>query len=273
MVVDGPDPESVAMLRQERDERVRHVVNDVPRGGGEARNVGVRAARGQWVAFLDDDDEWMPSRLVDQVAALPPGTDDKVVAFCRSVVRSPSGDVVWPRRGPSAGEHVSDYLFSRRSLFAGEGGLQTSAIIAPRSLLLAVPFDPTLPRYQDTDWVLRACAAGAVLRYCATPLSIWHVEEDRPSIARAHAADWEYALAWIRQRRALVTPRAYASFLLIRGGGLSATALSPRGAAAVVVEALAHGRPTLVPLLVFGAKWALPGAVRRWVRRILVFRR
>ena len=273
VVVDGPDEATVEVLRAQSDERVRYLVNERSLGGGEARNVGVRAARGHWVALLDDDDEWLPYRLAEQLANLSDVDETQVVAFCRIVVRSPHGDAVWPRRAPSAGEHVSDYLFTRRSLFAGEGGIQTSAIIAPRTLLAAVPFDPALSRYQDTDWVLRACAAGAKLRYCEVPLSIWHVEEARSSIASRHARDWEYALRWIQERRALVTPRAYASFLLIRGGGLSAAALSPRGAVAVLREALLHGRPGPMSVLLFAGKWLLPAPVRHRVRRLVSLRR
>lgn len=269
VVVDGPDLGTETYLRQEADPRIRHLVNPQSLGGAEARNVGISAARGDWVALLDDDDEWLPGRLERHVAKLPDPGGVPVIGFTRMIVRTPHGDYTWPRRAPRPGEHVSDYLFVRSSLFAGEGGVQTSAIIAPRSLFQAVPFDRALPRFQDTDWLLRATAAGATLELFDEPLSIWHAEQQRDSIASLHATDWGYADRWIRDRRALVTPRAYAAFLLIRGGDLTANALSPRGAVRMAVEAFRGGRPTLTPVLLFAGKWALPRPVRRWIRALV----
>lgn len=266
VVVDGPDPETEALLREQTDQRIRFIVNETSLGGSEARNVGIRSATGDWIALLDDDDEWLPERLARQLDELPNDNDRPLLAFCRTVVRAPHGDYIWPRRRPARGEHVSEFLFARRSLFAGEGGIQTSAIIAPRSLFMSIPFDRMLPRYQDTDWVLRACAAGAELHYTSSALSIWHHQEARQSIGSAYARDWRYSLDWIRERRNLVTPIAYASFLLIRGGDLTAAALSPRGALAVATEAFRHGRPTLPALLLFVGKWVLPPAIRRRLR-------
>jgi glycosyltransferase involved in cell wall biosynthesis len=266
VVVDGSDPESERVLREQTDTRIRCIVNPQSVGGSAARNQGIRAATGDWIALLDDDDEWLPERLARHLTQLPPPDAGKVLGFCRTIVRAPHGDYLWPRRAPAPMEQISDFLFARRSWFAGEGGIQTSAIVAPRSLFLAVPFDETLPRYQDTDWVLRACAAGAQLQYTSSPLSIWYHQEARPTIGRAYAKDWQYSLEWIRARRHLVTRRAYASFLLIRGGDLTAAALSPRGALAVAREAFLHGRPSLLPLLVFGGKWIVPARARRRLR-------
>jgi glycosyltransferase involved in cell wall biosynthesis len=270
VVVDGRDPVTEALLAAEPDPRIRAVVNEVSVGGGEARNIGIRAATGTWIGLLDDDDEWLPTRIERQLAALGPETArDDVIAFSRMIVRTPHGDYVWPRRGPAIGEPVSEYLFLRRSLFAGEGGIQTSSIMAPRALFLAVPFDPALPRYQDTDWLLRAAAGGATLRYCAETLTVWHAEQPRVSIARRHARDWAYARQWIADRRPLVTPRAYAAFLLIRGGGLTAAARNPGAGLGMLVEAFRHGRPTVTTVLLFLGKWVIPVGLRRSLRATL----
>jgi glycosyltransferase involved in cell wall biosynthesis len=55
------------------DRRVRVVRLERPRGTAAARNAGLAATTGELVAFLDDDDEWLPGKLARQLAALPAG--------------------------------------------------------------------------------------------------------------------------------------------------------------------------------------------------------
>jgi glycosyltransferase involved in cell wall biosynthesis len=64
VVVDDGSGEPVAeRLEQLRDPRVRVIRHETSRGVARARNAGVEAADGEWVAFLDDDDFWAPQKL------------------------------------------------------------------------------------------------------------------------------------------------------------------------------------------------------------------
>ena len=47
-----------------------HLKNEQSLGGGGARNRGIENARGEYIAFLDDDDEWLPGKLKPQVELL-----------------------------------------------------------------------------------------------------------------------------------------------------------------------------------------------------------
>ena len=60
-------PEVVAAWK---DERVRYISHSVNRRQSGALNTGIENARGEYVAFLDDDDEWLPIKLGNQIAAL-----------------------------------------------------------------------------------------------------------------------------------------------------------------------------------------------------------
>lgn len=66
---DGSSPATLSRLCawEQRDGRVRYLRFE-PRAGypGPARNLGVAESRGDWVAFLDDDDEWLPDKLARQ---------------------------------------------------------------------------------------------------------------------------------------------------------------------------------------------------------------
>ena len=50
-----------------KDDRLRYIQHDYNKGGCEARNTGIRIARGEYIAFLDDDDEWLPNKLELQI--------------------------------------------------------------------------------------------------------------------------------------------------------------------------------------------------------------
>src|SRR5438105_11417977 len=63
VVVDGADPQTTEALETIDDARLRVVVQAQHVGGSEARNIGIRSSRGAWIAFLDDDDEWLPRKL------------------------------------------------------------------------------------------------------------------------------------------------------------------------------------------------------------------
>ena len=69
VVIDGPNGATEAALAQLTDERVHVVVNERSLGAGGARNRGGELARGAWLAFLDDDDEFLPDMLERMLAA------------------------------------------------------------------------------------------------------------------------------------------------------------------------------------------------------------
>lgn len=266
VVVDGPDPTTRTVLEAWHDRPLTVVVNETSVGGGEARNIGVRAARGEWIAFLDDDDEWLPRKLERQFEDLASAASSRVVGMSQLITRSPNADFVGPREAPRADEPLSEYLFVRSGWFKGGGRVQTSTLVVPRSLMLEVPFDAALPRYQETDWVLRAAHAGARLVMTMEPLSIWYVEESRTGITRSFDGDWRFALQWIRERRHLMTPRAYTSLMLVRVGGLAAAAREPAGAWVAWREARSVGRPRLRDVVLLLGKWILPSGLRRRLR-------
>jgi glycosyltransferase involved in cell wall biosynthesis len=67
VVDDGSQDETPARLAELGDSRLHVIRHESSRGVAAARNAGIRAARGRWVSFLDDDDVWSPRKLRSQV--------------------------------------------------------------------------------------------------------------------------------------------------------------------------------------------------------------
>src|SRR5260370_12535343 len=81
IVIDGDDPATERALEElvREDGRVRVIALATSVGGSDARNRGVDAASGEWVAFLDDDDEWLPGKLQAQLEAVTSSTAPVVI--------------------------------------------------------------------------------------------------------------------------------------------------------------------------------------------------
>ncbi|WP_336338317.1 glycosyltransferase family 2 protein [Haloarcula brevis] len=192
VVDDGSDDDTAAVAEAYDDERVRVLTHGTNRGVSAARNTGVEVAAGEYVAFLDSDDEWLPRKLERQLASLDGRGEEWVGAYCDVTAAglSPLGRLA---------AVVSERLF--RSAAPREGGrelaealLSLQVFMGPGSTLLvereavesAGGFDEGLSIYEDWDLVLRVLAAGK-LAYVDEPLAVTHFTGDAP--AEAYAAN------------------------------------------------------------------------------------
>jgi glycosyltransferase involved in cell wall biosynthesis len=272
VVIDGPDAPTRSALAAIGDARVRVVELPHSSGAPNARNVGAYEARARWTALLDDDDEWLPTKLAVQLELAQASPFTRPIVVSRLVNRTPRAEFVVPRRLPEAEEPISEYLAVRRGLFHGDGFIQTSTIMAPTELLRRVPFAVGLRRLQELDWTLRALREeGTGVAMAAKPLVVWHTDEDRPRVS--FDAPWEQQLAWIRESRELFTPRAYAALIMSVISAMAAPTGSSRAMWTLLREARAHGRPGLLDYVTFLQVWLVPQRLRRAVRDAVLGRR
>ena len=260
VVVDGADEETLAMLRHSPLPAVRSISFLEKVGSAEARNIAIRSAHGDWIAFLDDDDEWFPDKLERQSQAALGSSLKYPIVFSRVTVRTPSGDFIMPRRGPRQQETICDYLFRRRTIFPGEVLLQSSNLFAPRALFMEVPLRLGQRKWDDVDWLLRAQQIdGAGLEFIPEVLSIWHSEDSRrPTMSGS--LDWKYLFDWAVSNRTLFSPQAYSGVMLVRIAQEAARERASRFVWPILMQALRHGSPDLGQLLWF-LTGALPGSM------------
>lgn len=272
VIIDGPDAATVAALGEIGDERVRWVERETSGGAPAARNHGVDVATAEWVAFLDDDDEWLPEKLDTQLARAKASGVPLPIVGSRLYMRTPRAELIMPRRVPAPGEPISEYLAVRHGLFHGDGFIQTSTIMAPTVLLRKVPFADGLRRLQELDWTLRSLQEDGVdLIYAEEPLVIWYADENRPRIS--FDAPWKQSLDWLRETRPRVTPRAYAALAMSVVGSMAAASRSPRVFFDLLGEARRHGKPSVTDYVTFLQVWLVPAGPRRVVRDFFLSRR
>jgi glycosyltransferase involved in cell wall biosynthesis len=265
-VIDGPDPETVEALQRFRNDRLRMIHLSETVGGSEARNVGVRSARGKWIALLDDDDEWLPEKLERQWEAACSMTNAYAFVASRFIERNEGAERVLPRRMPGVGEPFSEYLFVRQGWQSGEGFLQTSTWFVSRALMLKAPFTRGLKRCQDLDWLLHAASQPNVeIRVVPDILTVFHHDEGRSRVSRL--ADWRFLYGWALANRPYFTPRAFSFFLATF---CVPSAAKQRESAAtfffLLRSCIALGRPDGKCLLLFLFCWCMPEARRRRMR-------
>ncbi len=244
VVIDGLDRATEKALAAIDDCRVKTICNEIPVGGSEARNLGIRRSRGQFIALLDDDDEWMPDKLSRQLEEAWKSEKKFPVTTCRLIARRPEGDAVWPARAMRPGESMSEYLLCREaSIRQGEGFIQTSTLLVPRALMLDVPFTASLPRHQDWDWLIRAAAhPGVEFLWVWEALVIYHIDTYRNSVSAARSP--APSLNWVNGN-GLVTPKARAYFYATQ---IAVRCQTPALLGSVVLKTLRYPRALLIAM-------------------------
>ena len=151
VVDDGSTDGTTASVAEFADHRIRLIRHERNRGGSAARNTGIRASSAPYVAFLDSDDEWLPTKLQRQLEVFARSDNEELgLVYTGAEWIFPNGRV-WLRI-PRPEVDLARALLTENVI--GE----TSVGMVRRSALDAIGrFDESLPSCQDMDLWLRIC--------------------------------------------------------------------------------------------------------------------
>jgi glycosyltransferase involved in cell wall biosynthesis len=137
------------------DRRIRYIQHQENKGGAAARNTGIKNSKGLYVAFLDDDDEWMPEKLKKQVEAFENSDDSVVLAFCGFEMRDENGKFLEARLPNQSGIIWPFNQVLHRSYI-----WTTTIMVRKKVALSGVLFDENLKKNQEWDFQLRLLKVG-----------------------------------------------------------------------------------------------------------------
>ncbi len=178
VVDDGSTDDTAGEVSRLEDPRVRLLGHPVNRGAQAARNTGIRAATGEYVAFLDSDDTWMPDKLERQITCLAAAEPEVGVVHAPCLVRVDDASLaraveVPPLRGVIYAE-----------LLASPGPVFPTLLVRRACLDAIGPLNESLRAYHEWDTVIRL-ARHFAFEWVPAPLATYYLHAEN-----AISKDW-----------------------------------------------------------------------------------
>ena len=153
LVIDDNDPQSNHRLETERiinninDKRIIYIKHDYNKNGAVARNTGIYAAQGDFITFLDDDDEYLDNKIEVQLHALKENPSYSAV-YCPHF-KYYNNQLVYASTYNKSGNCQLDVLKMISEI-------HTSSLLFDKNSILAIDgFDESFTRHQDFEFLIR----------------------------------------------------------------------------------------------------------------------
>lgn len=140
---------------QKKDKKIRYIRHDKNKGGSAARNTGVRAAKGEYIAFQDSDDEWFPEKLEKQMKIFENMPTEVGVVYsdmwriCRGKRKYWCSPIIKPEDGVVYNQALDRFMGMGMGI-----GIQ-SAIIKRKCFNTVGMFDESFHRFIDLELFIR----------------------------------------------------------------------------------------------------------------------
>lgn len=188
---------------------IKFLINSCNMNGAYSRNRGIEIAEGEFIAFLDSDDVWVPDRLETALKLLETLPDkDQIFIYGRfELIRNHTTGALLPLRGIRKAELVSEYVF------AACQQMQTSTFVCSSKLAKRIMFDEALNRHQDSDFAMRVQRAGAHLIFQSKKCASYIFKSDdlkrRIAMGRINS---DFCSQWLKEKEQFFSKAAVAGY-------------------------------------------------------------
>ena len=198
IVDDGSKDDPHHVVETFRDRRIRFYRQENA-GAGPARNTGIDLAQGNFVAFLDSDDLWLPHHLATMRALL--AGKSKTAAYAPLLVDRGLGRLIQkPPRAIREDEQMAHYLLCDR------GFVSTCTLVLPTEFARRIRWTGNVRAADDADFAIRLYAAGLRFIMAEEPAAIW---DDRYDPNRASASNRNELAPWLDSLKSQIPHSAW----------------------------------------------------------------
>lgn len=201
VVDDGSTDDTGRVIQERYGDRLTYIYQE-NQGPASARNASIRAAGGEYVALMDDDDLWLPTKLDKQVAALEEHPEC-ALAYCACLEATADGQSTGQiHKSTDQGRTGDNFaLFLRRAVI-----METSVIVRRSALDEVGLFDEELPTAKDTDMFLRMALRFPAV-YLREPLMLVREHPGRKTHAdRQRGKHFQARVRTMRKLLAMLPP-------------------------------------------------------------------
>jgi glycosyltransferase involved in cell wall biosynthesis len=172
VVDDNSQDNTRQLVASVQDERVRYIRHDVNKKVSAARNTGILQARGKYIAFLDDDDEWFPEKLERQLQVFQHASPGVGGVYSGALTIERTSQKTLNHITPIKRGNVFEALLERNWI------APTSSVVLKRECFEnAGLFDPAMSFSEDYDLWLRIAREYA-FDYVEDPLVKYYVQDN-----------------------------------------------------------------------------------------------
>lgn len=194
-----------ALVQSERYSqlKINLVLSQEKLNGSGARNKGIELATGDYISFLDADDEWHKDKLAESLKLIHQlegqGKQKFVIYSQVNIIQDGQFLKVLPLQQVGRNETVAEYLFGCY------GFIQTSTIVLKREYAQDIRFDQKYIRHQDYDFCIRADKLGYEFVMIDQPLANYHLVTKFGSKHKGESV--KYSFFWLDNMKPYLTQR------------------------------------------------------------------